>query len=204
MALTTSLALMHVRHETPLRSSISPTMRSWTGLSSTTSTRLGRRRLPDTGQVSCPACSVVNGNGRLTLNTLPSLIRLDTNISPPSRDTRPLVIESPSPNPSVSISGAARSNGQNIRPTVSSSMPMPVSLILTSSLPSVYEARKRTVPAFVNLTALSSRLSMTCSTRSASPDTVTLAFFMSLMKSNPLSFAVLVYSSAIHSRNGSR
>ena len=65
-----------------------------------------------------------------------------------------------------------------------------------------YKAERVTEPDFVNLIAFDNRLSMTCSMRSASPETVMSGTLMSLEKSSPLSLAGRVYSAAILSRKG--
>ena len=151
--------------------------------------------------VSFTGSSVVERGIRIS-KELPSPGRLDTEISPLSRLTSPRVIARPSPNPSASTSGAARSKGWNIRSTVFSSMPMPVSCMRTVRISFSYMAERVTEPDFVNLIAFDNRLSKICSMRSASPETVMSGTLMSLEKSSPLSLAGRVYSSAILSRKG--
>ena len=58
---------------------------------------------------------------------LPSPCILETEIFPPSKFIKPLVIESPSPNPSAEISVADLSKGVNIRSIVFLLIPIPVS-----------------------------------------------------------------------------
>ena len=136
-SLTTSFAPTQVRHDTPFRSSISMTMRSCIGSSSARMIRLGRLYLLTAGMTLFFTGSVEMARGISVWNRLPFPTWLDTEMLPPRRFKSPLVIGRPSPNPSGEMSGAARSNGRNMRSTVSLSMPMPessTSMVITPSL----------------------------------------------------------------------
>ena len=135
-ALTTSCALIQARHEIPFRSIISTVLRNCIGSSSTTRTRRGSLRLPASGWELSFAGSLVCLSGISTLNSLPLPTWLETESLPPNRFTSPFVMESPSPKPSESKSGAARSKGWKMRCVVFSSIPIPVSLTCTERVPS--------------------------------------------------------------------
>ena len=169
------------------------------GSSSTTSTFLGSINI----WLSClssSAGSSVSGKGNSSLNTLPLPSSLSTSIVPSKTFTKPFVRNNPRPNPSELIFCAARSNGAKILFSVSSSIPIPVSLISIFSFPSEYLEWKLTVPDGVNFMAFVSKLARTCSNLSASPFTVKLQFSCTAYKIKALEIALRENSSEIRLR----
>ena len=144
--------------------------------SSTISTFLGNIVILLKSDLSSSNNSSVSGKGNTSLKTLPSPGLLSTSIVPSRTFTNPLVRKSPRPKPSEFTFCAARSNGANILFNVSSSIPIPVSLISINNFPSLYLERKSIEPDGVNLMALVNRLSNICSNLSASPITVGAEF----------------------------
>ena len=137
-AATTSRAFLQVLQDIPLRPSISSAIFSCIGSSSTTRTFLGNIVIVLWSDLSSSTNSFVSGKGSSSLNTLPLPSVLSTSIFPSKTLINPLVRKSPKPKPSELTSCAARSNGANILFIVSSSIPIPVSLISIRSFPSEY------------------------------------------------------------------
>lgn len=84
---------------------------------------------------SLSPASFVSGRGSDTRNVLPLPTSLATVISPSSSPTSLFVINSPKPKPSAFISEAERSKGSKMRATVSPLMPIPVSSMVSRSVP---------------------------------------------------------------------
>ena len=187
-----------------MRPSISSAIFSCIGSSSTTRTFLGNIVIVLWSDLSSSTNSSVSGKESSSLNMLPLPSTLSTSIFPSKTLINPLVRKSPKPNPSELTFCAARSNGANILFSVSSSIPIPVSLISIRSFPSEYSEWKLTLPLEVNLIAFVSRLAKTCSSLSASPFTITFDPLCSEYKIRPFEVALRENSSEIRCKKRSR
>ena len=99
---------------------------------------------------------------------------LSARTSPPCISTRCRTIDKPEAEPAVRASASTRRPGGTSRTRSAgtpASMPMPVSLTVSSSIVAVARAggRRRCPPRGVNLTAFESRFQITCCSRSGSP-----------------------------------
>ncbi len=157
-----------------LSSAISTRASRWRSLSVCSTPRLATTASCGLGT----ACSLAPADCSLAVNqnTLPRPSSLSTPTAPPINCTSSRAIDRPRPVPPKRrvVDPSACSNGLNRRSRASGEMPAPVSrtakrIVQSAPARASTSQRSTTLPRSVNFTALLSRFTSTCASRSASP-----------------------------------